>query len=427
MKRFMLGLGALLLVGLFAYAGGAAEPADEGPTVVRYAFWGNPDAIGVEQEIIDAFEAANPDIDIEPIVSGYGDHHTRLFTLIAGDTVPDVMRIDSYYIQDFVDAGVVLPLDDLIAEAGIDLDDYYAQGIVENTYDGVLYGLPWGTAPLYFFLNLDAFEAAGIPLPSYDWTVDDFVEIVEQFGEVEGTYGYTQPINNVSAFYPWVWAEGGDIFDAQTRTQFTFNTPQVARGVQRIADLYQRGLMPQDSITADPGTVNRWFINGDVAMHGGAALDMIAYQRAGVRFEAYPQPSSSVTRRTTTVKSNSISIAANSPNVEAAWRFLEFLRGPGQPGEELYMQARRIPPTIRGEEYWDLYVDTTQHPLRIREVTEAISETYGRGMLIRSGLFEIEQSVLPAIQRVFLGESTAAEALREVTPAAQAVLDRMSN
>ena len=413
----------LLLVAAAVFAAGETEAEETGRTVVRYAFWGNPDAIGVEQEIIDAFEAANPDIDIEPIVSSYNDHHARLFTLIAGDTVPDVMRIDSYYMQGFVDAGVVLPLDGFAAEAGIDTDDYYAQGIVENTYGGVLYGLPWGTAPIYMLLNLDVFETYGVEIPAYDWTVDDFVAIVEEFGRHDGVYGFAQEILNIANFYRWIWAEGGDIF-SEDGLRFALHEPEATRAVQRMADLYQAGLMPQDSITADTGTHQRWFINGNVAISSGAASDILTYQRAGVRFRANPSPIG-VTPRTTVVKSNSISIAANSENPDAAWRFLEFLRAPGRPGEELYMRARRIPPTIRGDQYWNLYADTSRSPLNIREATEAISETYGRGMILRDGVFEIEQLALPAIQRVFIGDISASGAMEEIRPAAQAILDRL--
>jgi multiple sugar transport system substrate-binding protein len=421
-KKYVLILALLVSVAMVFPAGQQQAPRT-GPVTIRYAFWGNPDAIGVEQEIIDAFHAANPDIRVEAVVSPYGDYHTRLFTLIAGGTAPDVMRIDSYYIQDFVEAGVLLPLDNRIRQAGINLDDYYTQGILENRFNGQMWGLPWGTAPLFVMLNLDVFEQHGVPLPSLDWTIQDFERILRAFQPVPNVYGYALSFANISSFYPFIWGRGGDIFD-ETLTRFTLDQPESAQAIQQLADWYRAGLMPQDIVSADLGTYDRWFINGNVAMMLGAASNILTFQRADLRFEAWPLPTGTRSQQTTFVKSNTIGISATSRQQEAAWRFLEFLRAPGQPGEELYMRAQRMPPTIRGEQYWSLYADPNRYPRRVREVADAISNRFGRGMRIRSGLIEIERLVLPELQRVFLGQVTAQDALRGVAPQAQQIMNR---
>jgi multiple sugar transport system substrate-binding protein len=419
-KTVVLLLMVLLATMVFAQA---QTEKTTGPVVVKYSFWGNPDAIGVEKDIIEQFEIENPDIKIEPVVVGYGDYHAKLFTLIAGGNAPDVMRVDSMYLNDFVQQKALLPLDTLIARDKIDLDAYYAQGIVENQKNGVMYGLPWGTAPYYMVLNLDTFEKAGIPLPPIDWTIDDFVSIMEQFGKIDGVYGFAWTLTSVSGFYPFAWANGSDLL-SDDLTTFTLNSPEAAAGIQLTADLYQRGLMPQDVITANFGSIDRWFLNGNAAMLLGSAAVMLSYQKVGANFDVWPMPVSDLTDRTTIVKSNVVGISTGSKNQEAAWRFLQFLRGPEGKGEELYMKAKRIPPTIKGEQYWSWYSDPTKSPKNIREVTEAISERFGRGMQMRSGIYEIEQMILPEMQRVYLGEITAKEALDKLAPAAQAILDR---
>ena len=66
----------------------AAIPTSAQVTTIRYAFWGNPAAIGVEQEIIDAFHEAHPDIRVVPIAVAYNDYHPRLLTQIAGGSRP---------------------------------------------------------------------------------------------------------------------------------------------------------------------------------------------------------------------------------------------------------------------------------------------------------------------------------------------------
>ena len=85
MKRTLLVLLGLVMILATVGAQGSQEPQKSGPVTLKYAFWGNPDAIGVEQDIIKAFEEKHPDIKIEPIVSGYADYHTKLMTMIAGN------------------------------------------------------------------------------------------------------------------------------------------------------------------------------------------------------------------------------------------------------------------------------------------------------------------------------------------------------
>lgn len=419
MKR-VLAIVLLMLSPLILFAGGAKEESEV--TTIRYAFWGNPDAIGVEQEIIDAFEAANPDIKVEPVVTGYSEYHPKLFTLLAGGSAPDVMRIDSTVLEDFVDEDVLMPLDDLIERDKIDLDMYYKQGIVENSINGTMYGLPWGTAPFYMVLNLDAFEKYNVPLPPKNWTVDDFRDICEQFAQNKDAYGFSSYVNTLMSFYPFIWAFGGDVFD-ETKSRFTLDEPEAYQGIQYIADLYLDGLLPKDMITADYGTLDRWIINGDCAMSTAAAANMLTFQKAGVNFEPWPMPTG-VTEKTTVVKSNVIGITQTSKQKEAAWRFVKFLRAPGEMGEELYMKAKRIPPTIKGDQYWAMYSDPTMHPKTIKDVTLEISDRYGRGIRYTSGMYEIEQVIMAEVQRVLLGEVSAEDAMKAIAPDVQAILDR---
>jgi len=104
MKKRVLGVMILVICmcASMLFANGSEEKASSsaaqsGPVTLKYAFWGNPEAIGVEQDIITAFEKEHPEIKIETVVSAYDDYHTKIQTMIAGNMAPDIMRIDDYY------------------------------------------------------------------------------------------------------------------------------------------------------------------------------------------------------------------------------------------------------------------------------------------------------------------------------------------
>jgi multiple sugar transport system substrate-binding protein len=431
MKKLIVAITMVCALVTFAHARGkeeAAVPSAEQPTTVQYAFWGNPDAIGVEEDIINAFEAKNPSIKIEPVVSGYGEYHTKLLTMIAGGAAPDVMRISSQFFLDFLKAGALREISDLVKKANIDLEAYYRAGIDENSHEGKLYGLPWGTAPLYMLLNLKMFKAAGLSPPPLNWDWNEFVRLIKNLTKGSGAdkqYGFALVIgSDLFPIFPFVWQNGGNLFDA-SRKKFTLDQPEAYEAIQRLADLYQQGYMPQEMMNmAAHSTAPRWFVNDKLAMYQGTASEILTIQNVeGTEFEAWTMPNGE-NRRTTVVKSNTIGISPGTKKLDAAWTFVEFLRGPSGEGETLYMKAHRIPPTINDDKYWAMYSDPNKHPKLIAKNTAEIFATYGHLVPLRPGYLEAEQLVVPVVQGVFLGQTTAEKGMKSIAPQVQAVLDK---
>jgi multiple sugar transport system substrate-binding protein len=412
---------------VFGGAGQQGTVPAESPKTVRYAFWGSPDAIGVEGDIIAAFEAKYPSVKIEPVVSGYGDYHSKLLTIIAGGAAPDVMRISTQFLPDFAASKSLVNMDQMAKEHNFDLSMYYKEGLIDCSWEGILYGLPWGTAPIYMIVNLDMFEEAGVPLPSYDWTFDEFVNIAKALTGGSGAdkkYGYAMEIQgDLYGVYSFVWANGGDLLDPG-KSRFTMDQPSAYTGIQQMADLYKGGFIPPEILIAGTGSASMpsWFVNNKLAMFLGSAGNILTVQNSSVRFGVWPVPVGKNNSRTTVIKSNAISISAKSPHAEEAWLFSSFLRG--DEGESLYMKAKRVPPSIDNNKYWDLYFDPSLYPKNIKEVTDLIFTRYGRLAQIRKGYLELEQTITPVIQNIMLGNVTAEQGLKEVAPRVQAILEK---
>ena len=429
MQKTVIFVAMFFATAVFSFAGGKAESATSTApqtTTVQYAFWGNPVAIGVEDDIIKAFEAKNPSVKIEPVVSGYDDYHTKLLTLIAGGAAPDVMRIDSYFFADFLKAGALREISDLIKKANINLSSYYPEGVEENSHNGKVYGLPWGTAPLYMLVNLKMLHDAGLSLPPMNWNWNDFATMVKKLTKGSGPekqYGFAIPLQNISSILPFVWENGGGLFD-KSRQHFTLDQPAAYEALQKLAALFSAGDMPQDSLNANGDVLARWFVNNKLAMYEGAASDILNLQKVpGTEFEAIAMPNGTI-KQTTVYKSNIVGISPETKHLNQAWTFLQFLRGPSGEGETLYMKAHRIPPTIDNPKYWAMYADPTKYPKLIAQNTTEISDTYGRLLPLRAGWLEVQQMLTPALQSVFLGQMSAESAMKAVAPKIQAVLDR---
>ena len=412
---------------IFANGTSESKAKSDDQIVLTYAFWGSPDAIGVEADLIEAFEAKYPNIKVEPVVTGYSDYHTKLLTMIAGGAAPDVMRISTQFLPDLVASGGLLDVGKMAEEKGFDLSMYYEDGLKDCSWDGICYGLPWGTAPVYMLMNVDMFEAAGVPLPDYDWTLEDFENTVKALTSGSGAekkYGFAMEIQtDLYPLFPYVWANGGGLLD-ETKTRFTFDQPEAYEAIQMLADLYQEGYMPQETLMTGTQTasVPTWFINDKVAMFQGTAANVLTIQQSGKRFEVWPLPSNPSNSHTTVVKSNATSISKDSSNLEAAWLLASFLRGPE--GEAIYMNAKRVPPSIKGDEYWDMYLNAGEYPTNIKDVTNLVFEKYGNLAPVRRGYLEMEQTLTPIVQEIMLGNTTAEVSMKEISPKIQAILDK---
>ena len=104
--------------------------------------WGDPEELKVWQQIVDDFQAKNPNITVKVDVSDWDSYWTKLKTLYAGGTPPDVFAMDAPLYPDWVSRGALLNLQTYIdATPGL-LDGLYPNTLeVYKTPDGY-YGLP---------------------------------------------------------------------------------------------------------------------------------------------------------------------------------------------------------------------------------------------------------------------------------------------
>ncbi len=134
---------------------------------------------------IDAYEAATGET-VERIalpVDGYDD---RIALDIASGTAPDVLHIDTGFVQRLSANGDLLPLNGM-AETW-DQWQYYSDRTLEATsLDGQVYALLTDTDARMLWYSVSALEAAGIDLPWRPQTWDDVFAAAGQVRQATGT------------------------------------------------------------------------------------------------------------------------------------------------------------------------------------------------------------------------------------------------
>lgn len=124
-----------------ATAPSAAAPA-AAPQTITFMAWGDPQELDVWQKIVDDFHAANPSITVKVEVSDWDSYWTKLKTLQAANTPPDVFAMDAPLYLDYQSRGVLLNLQPYVDKNPDVLKDVYPQTLQAYKLADGYYGLP---------------------------------------------------------------------------------------------------------------------------------------------------------------------------------------------------------------------------------------------------------------------------------------------
>lgn len=187
---------AVTLVGALALAACAptAEPAEsDGPVTLRVGDYPSADqeaARATFETRVAAFEEANPDIDIEPVETVW-DAQTFQANL-AGDTLPDVMKVPFTEIQSLISRGQVADITDALADAGFADTINPQTAKVAQDQEGRQFGVPVLPYAIGLFYNRDLFTQAGLDPDAPPTTWEEVREAAATISAATGQAGYAQ-------------------------------------------------------------------------------------------------------------------------------------------------------------------------------------------------------------------------------------------
>ncbi|KQQ05592.1 MULTISPECIES: ABC transporter substrate-binding protein [unclassified Rathayibacter] len=263
-----------------------ASGASDGKTTLSFFSWDNEATM---TPVIDAFETAHPDIEIEfsnaPPVAEY---ISTLQTRLAGNNAADVFIIAAENKTNLIEGGFVKDLTDepfMSAMSPYNTETYSA--------DGKAYGMStssWAGGILY---NRALLEAAGVTEIPTDW--DGFLDVLKTVKDSGVTPYYdsaSQIPLGVSALVGSADAEqGGEvdaaIFDGSAEFGDLWEEPLTA-----WSELLTSGLMSQDVVSLTGDQIVDEFANGRVAMMSAGPWNLPAVREKApdldVAFAPFP-------------------------------------------------------------------------------------------------------------------------------------------
>ncbi len=265
LTRTRIALGATAAVALMLSGCATGGTGGDGGTVtLTYSIWDAPQEEAT-QAIIDAFEAANPGIEVDLTVTPWADYWTKMQTTATSGSAPDIFWMNTPNLPKYADGGVLLPLSDLIEKDGFDMSVFADAPVASATWDGTVYGMPKDVDALALWYNKAIFEAGGVDLPTDDWTWADMVAAAEKLTDAgTGVYGIPALVTNQLSYYNTIPQSGGFVI-SEDGTESGYDDPKTIAGIQAWVDLIQKGVSPtlQQMTDTDP---TQMFQSGKLAM-----------------------------------------------------------------------------------------------------------------------------------------------------------------
>ncbi|MBN1563565.1 MAG: sugar ABC transporter substrate-binding protein [Anaerolineae bacterium] len=373
------------------------------------------------QAVVDAYEAQNPNVKVELVDLASADYGDVINVRLSGGDDTDIITVkDIPQYAAMLTRGQVIPLNDYIDAAGIDLS-MYSGAAEELTYEGSIYGMPFRSDIWIMYYNKDIFDAAGVDYPANDITWDEFDALARQVTSGSGAdkiYG--------ALFHVWrscvQLATVQDGMNSVISTDYSFMAPMY----NMVTAMQKDGIAP-DYGEQRAGNIHYSgpFLNGQVAMlpMGSWFIGrMVSDKEAGVYdfdwgVTAFPHPDG-VEVGTTAGTLTSLAINDKSDNKDAAWDFVQFYSG--VEGAKVLAATGNLP-AVRTPEVLEVFASRDGMPAEIAEALQTV--TVRLELPMHENVGEIEQILNEAHDLIMTRSVSVEDGLAEASERVSDVLN----
>ena len=315
------------------------EDWTEEEITLNYSTWQHTsaDIVTIESLMVNAFMEKYPNITVNIQMMGASSEEwdSNFVAAAESGTLPDVFLVNR--LASFLPYNILADITEFYEN---DPDTAYIFDSVEELglYKDKRYAVPTFIYPTMWIVNLDILEAAGVAIPSYDWTYQQMESIAQattnENTHIIGMYGcsfYNRELPKILKVEAATNAEELAIakswqsysFDG---TQFNFNDPVFLSAMTRLTDAVNGGYCI-DALSAE--TLENWYLdssfvptaNGKVALWRDASWSAKNYfSQMLFNWDIYPGPNG-ITGGNTDIAG----IASTSENKAAAYQFLKWM------------------------------------------------------------------------------------------------------
>jgi multiple sugar transport system substrate-binding protein len=428
----------------------AEAPAAE-VTNIQFSGWGNEEEDQGVQAAIKVFEEQNGGtVKVEwlhiPDTNVYPD---KILAMAAAGAPPDTGFIINGVLRTWVKEGLLLDITDMLkADPVIGVPGYFIEPQEEQrcSYDGRWYGIGSCWVAPHVYYNAESFEEAGIEPPTNNaseaWTWSTLLEnarklTVDTAGKHPGESGFDpESVDRYAIQWPtWsiplhaaIQSNGGQWLDSETQL-LALDTPEATEALQAVADLMLvEHVMPQAAAMESLGMSNTQMLENKklaMAVDGSWALSWITKINAPLGTAVLPM----IDAPATDMQAHLHSAFKATTKPEASWQWLSFLATEFYQllflRMGLWLPSQTALMTDEGLKKW-MTLRTAPgegvHPEGFEKIVTEYVPQYGKVLYMPPGYPKADAIITPALDAIWIGDKTAAEAMAEAVPEANAIL-----
>lgn len=261
----------VLVLSITAFGSALAQDGEEVVLWSRYdlADEEDPNAVNLASKIAEFEENTGITVAYEQVA--WDQLATKLAIAVqSGGDVPDVVEAGSQHIPSLLDAGALMPLDDLLAEyewVGNLSDGDRLACVIEDTRYCVAHNVRGGMT----YYRVADFED-GFPQTTEGW-----MDVAPELSGEDSYFGTQYAGRSYASieimWWPMIYSNGGNIFDEEGQPAWA--TEEVAEVVEFGRTLFENGYFPEVNVTGDFSDAEAPWVEGDAASFRGGSWSAI--------------------------------------------------------------------------------------------------------------------------------------------------------
>ena len=238
---------------------------------------------GIIQALTNQFNAENQiGATVVTQTVDWGTYYDLLSATYASDNIPDVAVMHGTVLPNFASRGLLEPLGEDLAAAGVDVEDFAAAARTAVTVEDEIYALPFDLHALLLHINMDLMSQAGLVddqgNPILPTSPEEWIEQGRQFKEATGKNysnieSYGGAVMNVRLLNSLIWQQGSDVVGEDGRTAM-LDTPEALAAAQFVQALYDEGFATEGQ---DYAAAQQDFLAGEAGMQINGTWEVDAY------------------------------------------------------------------------------------------------------------------------------------------------------
>jgi multiple sugar transport system substrate-binding protein len=240
-----------------ALIAGKRSAAAQSPAVrkkVKLLYWNwadNPNHLKITTDAVAGFNKAQELIEVEVDANmATQESRKKLVVAYAAGAAPDVCNLIQYWAQDYLDSGILFPVEDYFNkwDAKADFFPNIMEQVRSKPKQPILY-IPQTSIPFFMIYRADWLKEAGLPVPD---TYEQFISTCKAISKPPERYGHAirgQGYSGVQVITP-VWHSAGVTF-ADDKGGSDFDSPAAIDVTRKWVDMLLKDHSAQPTAVND--------------------------------------------------------------------------------------------------------------------------------------------------------------------------------